>query len=383
MHSIILILYKKLQSKDQTFHATEIRRGTRMARIDKLLEGMKGMGASDLHLVSDSAAYVRVNGELKTTNMPQPMSSELIRSLVFEILSAEQRSAIEKNRDLDFSYEVKGLGRFRGNLLYQRKGLDAVFRLVPAVIPTLDSLGFPPTVKKLMQHHQGLILVTGPSSSGKSTTLAAMVNEINEMKSEHILTIEDPIEYVHQNKKSVVNQREVGRHTQSFARALKASLREDPDVIMVGELRDIETMSMAITASETGHLVLATLQTSGAHKTIDRILDSFPPSQQAQIRTMVSESLKGVISQQLIRRADGKGMVAALEILIGTIPLANLIRDGKTFQIPSIMQTGRAMGMMKMDDSIRELLNRNIISPEEAYRNANDQKAFAQLKSKG
>ena len=210
-----------------------------------------------------------------------------------------------------------------------------------------------------------------------------MINEINESSPHHVLTIEDPIEYFHPNKKSVINQREVGRHTNCFTRALKASLREDPDVIMVGELRDVETMSMAITASETGHLVLATLQTSSAHKTIDRVLDTFPASQQSQIRTMVSESLKGVISQRLIKRADGKGMVAALEILIGTVPLANLIRDGKTFQIPSIMQTGRNVGMLKMDDAIMELLQKQVITPEAASLAANNKSTFAQFLPKG
>ncbi|MBE9504671.1 MAG: type IV pilus twitching motility protein PilT [Proteobacteria bacterium] len=350
-----------------------------MANIDKLLSGAKSMGASDLHLVSDSMPYVRVNGDLKTVKIDKPMSSELIQRLLFEILTPDQKKNLEAIKDLDFSYEVEGLGRFRGNALWQKKGMDAVFRCIPTEIPTLEELGFPPVVKKLTDHHQGLILVTGPTRSGKSTTLAALVNEINEKKHEHILTIEDPIEYIHPNKKSVVNQREVGKHTDTFASALRASLREDPDIIMVGELRDIETMSMAITASETGHLVLATLQTSGAHKTIDRVLDSFPPSQQSQIRTMVSESLKGVISQQLIKRADGKGMVAALEILIGTVPLANLIREGKTFQIPSLMQTGRNVGMVKMDDALKDLVQQGTITAEEAYRYANDKRTFEQL----
>ncbi|MBE9535986.1 MAG: type IV pilus twitching motility protein PilT [Proteobacteria bacterium] len=354
-----------------------------MARIDKLLQAAKSAGASDLHLVSGSLPYIRVNGDLRTVKMDKAMSAELLRSLIFEILTEEQQAAIDKERDLDFSYEAVGLGRFRGNLLYQRKGLDAVFRFIPAEIPTLESLGFPPVVSKLTQHHQGLVLVTGPTRSGKSATLAAMINEINERSNHHILSIEDPIEYIHPNKKSVVNQREVGKHTNSFARALKASLREDPDVIMVGELRDVETMSMAITASETGHLVLATLQTSSAHKTIDRVLDSFPVAQQSQIRTMVSESLKGVISQRLLKRADGKGMVAAVEILIGTVPLANLIRDGKTFQIPSIMQTGKGVGMVKMDDAIMELLQNQVITPEEASMAANDKSNFAQFLAKG
>jgi twitching motility protein PilT len=326
--------------------------------------------------------YVRVNGDLKTVKLDKPMSSEVVKSLIYEILSDDQKKVFEETKDLDFSYEVKGLGRFRGNALLQRKGMDAVFRCIPSAIPTLEQLGFPPVVKKLTEHHQGLILVTGPTRSGKSTTLAALINEINGKKQEHILTIEDPIEYIHPNKKSVVNQREVGKHTNTFASALRASLREDPDIIMVGELRDLETMSMAITASETGHLVLATLQTSGAHKTIDRVLDSFPPSQQSQIRTMVSESLKGVISQQLIKRADGKGMVAALEILIGTMPLANLIREGKTFQIPSIMQTGKSLGMIKMDDALKDLVQAQTITGEEAWRYANDKSLFQQFKPK-
>ncbi len=337
------------------------------------------MGASDLHLVSNSMPYARINGDLKNIKMPQPMTEEVIRTLVFEILSTEQREWITCNKDIDFSYEVTGLGRFRGNILYQRKGMDAVFRYITPEIPTLESLNFPPVVEELTDHHQGLILVTGPTRSGKTTTLAAMVDAINKKSHKHILTIEDPLEYIHSNKKSVVNQREVGSHTESFARALKASLREDPDVIMVGELRDVETMSMAITASETGHLVLATMQTSGAHKTIDSVLDSFPPSQQAQIRTMVSESLLGVISQQLLKRADNKGMVAALEILIGTVPLANLIRDGKTFQIPSIMQTGKNVGMIKMDDALMDLVKEKIVTPKEAMNCANDRRLFLPL----
>jgi len=353
-----------------------------MARIDKLLQGVVSMGASDLHLVSDSMPYVRVNGDLKTVKMAQPMTKEVISALVFEILTGEQREKISAEKDLDFSYEVRGIGRFRGNVLYQRKGMDAVFRYISSTIPSLESLSFPSVVEELTEHHQGLILVTGPTRSGKTSTLAAMVDAINGKSHKHILTIEDPVEYIHTNKKSVVNQREVGRHTESFARALKASLREDPDVIMVGELRDVETMSMAITASETGHLVLATLQTSGAHKTIDRVLDSFPPSQQAQIRTMVSESLRGVISQQLLKRADNKGMVAALEILIGNVPLANLIREGKTFQIPSLMQTGKNLGMVKMDDALMDLVKENIVTPEEAVRCANDTRPFLPLLKK-
>lgn len=354
-----------------------------MARIDKLLQGAKSMGASDLHIVSEALPYVRVNGELRTVKIDKPLSAEVARSLVFEILSEKQRAQFKEERDIDFSYEVSGLGRYRGNALFQRKGVDAVLRLIPPEIPSLESLGFPDTISKLTKHHQGLVLVTGPTRSGKSTTLAAMINEINESSSHHILSIEDPIEYIHPNKKSVINQREVGRHTNSFTRALKASLREDPDVIMVGELRDVETMSMAITASETGHLVLATLQTSSAHKTIDRVLDSFPAAQQSQIRTMVSESLKGVISQRLLKRADGKGMVAAVEILIGTVPLANLIRDGKTFQIPSIMQTGKGVGMVKMDDAIMELLQNQVVTPEEASMAANDKNLFARFLPKG
>lgn len=350
-----------------------------MAKIDAMFQKVKEMGASDLHLVSGSVPYIRVYGDLKPVNMPQPMSHEVVKSVIFEILTEEQRKKIEAEKDLDLSYEVPGLGRFRGNILYQRKGMDAVFRCIPSEVSTLESLGFPPVVEKLTEHHQGLILVTGSTRSGKSTTLNSLIDTINEREHAHILTIEDPIEYVHTNKKSVINQREVGKHTNSFARALKAALREDPDVIMVGELRDTETMSMAITAAETGHLVLATLQTASAHKTIDRILDSFPPKQQSQIRTMVSESIKGVVAQQLLKRTDGKGLVAAYEILIGTLPLANLIREGKTFQIPSVMQTGAALGMVRMDDCIRDLLNKKIIAPEEAYRCANDKAAFAQF----
>jgi twitching motility protein PilT len=259
-------------------------------------------------------------------------------------------------------------------VLKQRKGVDAIFRIIKNEIPALDKLGFPDVVKQLTHHHQGLVLVTGPSGCGKSTTLASMIDYINSERKLHIITVEDPIEYVHPNKMANVTQREVKSHTESFASALKASLREDPDVILIGEMRDHETISMAITAAETGHLVLGTLHTRNAHKTVDRIIDAFPPQQQNQIRAMVSESLRGVVSQQLIPRADGNGRVLAYEVLVGGLAIANLIREGKTFQIPSLMQIGVKEGMMLMDQCLAKLLAAKAITYEQAFMRAENKK---------
>ncbi len=347
-----------------------------MAQINSALAMAVKARASDLHIATGSRLVIRQFGRLKATNSPE-LSAEATKSLVYEILSPAQRSILERDLQLDFVYSVKGLGRFRGNIILQRKGLDATFRIIPPTIPTLEKLGLPPVVKRFCELHQGLILVTGATGQGKSTTLASMIDLINSSRPLHILTIEDPIEFVHPIKMGVVNQRQLGLHTRSFANALRAALREDPDVIMVGELRDEESIRLAVTAGETGHLVLGTLATSSGPKTVDRIIDSFPPDEQNQIRTTLAEGLRAVITQKLIPRADGEGQVLATEILVGTIPLAHLIRSQKTYQIPSILQTGRSQGMQSMDDSIMQLLQSKHIMLQTAKEYCENKKRFS------
>lgn len=344
-----------------------------MAKLDNLLKYAASVGASDLHIATGTTPLIRVHGQLKPLKHP-PLTNKDSMDMLREILTKEQQDSFTKNLDLDFCYEAPGIGRFRSNVLKQRKGIDGVFRIIPAKIPTLDELGFPQVVKDLTHHHHGLVLVTGPAGCGKSTTLAAMIDFINSQRKQHIITVEDPIEFIHPNKEANVTQREVKRHTESFASALKASLREDPDVILVGEMRDHETISMAITAAETGHLVLGTLHTRNAGKTVDRIIDAFPPGQQNQIRAMLSESLRGVISQTLIPRADGNGRVLAYEVLVGGLAIGNLIREGKTFQIPSLMQIGTTQGMILMDQCLAKLLTAKLITYEQAILRAENKK---------
>ncbi len=347
-----------------------------MAKIDKLFQILQQQGGSDLHLSPGNPPLVRVSGQLKPA-MNQVLSSEQYRMLVYEIMTEAQRTQFEDLHDLDFAYEVTALkARFRANVFMGRLGISAVFRIIPAEILTVEQLGLPQTVLELTEYKKGLILVTGPTGSGKSTTLAAMIDHINRNRGEHILTVEDPVEFVHQSQKSLVNQREVGLHTQSFSSALKAALREDPDIILVGEMRDLETIELAITAAETGHLVFGTLHTSSAAKTVDRLVNVFPTTQQEQIRTMLAESLRGVVAQQLLRTLDGK-RCAALEILKVNAAAANLIREGKTFQIPSVIQTGRKDGMQLMDQAIQELLTAKRIDLEEACRFAQNKSQFA------
>ncbi|MFH0926010.1 MAG: type IV pilus twitching motility protein PilT [bacterium] len=346
-----------------------------MPKIDAFFKLMKEQGASDLHMVVGDSPKLRLHGELAPIKF-QKLDVQTATVLIYEIMTQEQRKNFEEIHDLDFSYELPGIARFRCNTFMQRNGIGAVFRIIPTKIKTITELNLPPIVSTFAELNKGLVLVTGPTGSGKSTTLAAIINHINETKSHHILTIEDPIEFVHENKKSLVRQREVENHTESFSSALKAALREDPDVILVGEMRDLETISLAITAAETGHLVFGTLHTNSAPKTIDRIIDAFPTNQQAQIKTMLSESLKGVVAQQLLKTVDGKGRCAAIEVLLGNIALANMIREGKTFQIPSFMQTNKNQGMILMDDTIMNLLNQKKITPEEAYEKAIDKKFF-------
>ncbi|MDU0460507.1 MAG: type IV pilus twitching motility protein PilT [Geobacteraceae bacterium] len=348
-----------------------------MARIDALFNMMKEQGASDLHLSSGNPPIFRLRGEMVRLNF-KTLSHDEIKAILFEILNEKQKAHFEETKDLDFAYEVADVARFRGNIMMQYRGIAAVFRIIPSKILSADDLGLPEGVRRMTQFKKGLVLVTGPTGSGKSTTLAGMIDLINSTRKEHILTFEDPLEFIHQNKMSLMNQRQIGEHTESFASALKAALREDPDVILVGEMRDLITIQLAMSAAETGHLVFGTLHTSTAAKTVDRIIDVFPTDQQEQVRAMLSESLKGVVCQQLLKTADGKGRVAALEIMLGTPAIGNLIREGKTFQIPSIMQTAKKDGMQLMDQHLLDLLKTKKVNPEEAYRCATDKKQFEQ-----
>ncbi len=347
--------------------------------IRAYLETAVQMGASDLHLGPDAPALVRVYGQLVplegagARQLAKAETEQLARSF----LTPKQTAKVEELGSIDFCYDASGLGRFRTSVVRQRRGWESVFRVISSKIRTMDELGLPPVLKTLTRYHNGLVLVTGAVGSGKSTTLAAMVDHINKERKDHIITLEDPIEYVFTPAGCQVSQREIGNNSQSFSSALRASLREDPDVIMVGEMRDLETISLAITASETGHLVLGTLHTSTAARTLDRLLDVFPIDQQAQIRTMVSESLRGIVCQQLIPRKDGNGRALALEVLVNNPAVGNLIREAKTFMLPGVMQTGKKLGMRLMDDSLQELLDQNLITPEEAYRRAENKKAFA------
>jgi twitching motility protein PilT len=336
-----------------------------MPGINNFLQYAVNVGASDLHLSVGSVPLIRVHGELRPLKWNVLEAKDTLQ-LIGEVLTAEQQKIFSKHLDLDFCYEAPNIGSFRANILKQRNGVDAVFRIIPTNIRSLDDLGLPRIVRDLTHFHHGLILVTGSAGNGKSTTLAAMIDHINSKRRLHIITIEDPIEFVHPPKLANVSQREVKSHTENFASALRASLREDPDVILIGELRDLETISLAITAAETGHLVFGTLHTRTASKTVDRIIDVFPANQQNQIRTQLSEALRGVISQQLIPRADGKGRTVAYEILVSTPAVANLIREGKTFQIPSLMQIGAKEGMCLMDQCLGRLLKERVITEEEA-----------------
>lgn len=346
-----------------------------MAKIDALFKILKDKSGSDLHLSPGNPPLIRRSGELETI-MNQVLTNEQNKTLLYEIMTEAQRKTYETTRDVDFAYEVPELkARFRANIFMGRLGMSAVFRLIPAEILTAEQLGLSPAVLNFTEFKKGLVLVTGPTGSGKSTTLAAMIDHINRTRKEHILTVEDPIEFVHASQQSLINQREVGRHTRSFATALKAALREDPDVILVGEMRDLETIELAITAAETGHLVFGTLHTSSAAKTVDRIINVFPTNQQEQVRTMLGESLKGVIAQNLLRTVDGK-RCAALEILAVTPAVSNLVREGKTFQIPSVIQTGKSHGMMLMDQAIQDLLTAGKITQEEAHKFATNKALF-------
>jgi twitching motility protein PilT len=348
-----------------------------MAQIDQFLKVLVERGGSDLHLTVGSPPIMRVHGHLQRFKFRELTNADM-EALIYEIMEEEWRIAFIDRMDYDFAYEVPGLARFRANVFWQRKGLGAVLRTIPERIMTADDLGLPEGIRRMCMLSKGLVLVTGPTGSGKSTTLAAMVDLINESRTDHILTIEDPIEFVHPNKQSLVNQREIRTNTQSFANALRAALREDPDVILVGEMRDRETIELGITAAETGHLVFGTLHTNSAPKTVDRIIDVFPADEQEQVRSMLAESLKGVIAQVLLRHKDGNSRMAAWEIMVGTSAVGNLIREGKIHQIPSIIQTGKKDGMQLLDQHILEFLMSGEITPEEAYMKAMNKQQFAQ-----
>jgi twitching motility protein PilT len=339
--------------------------------LDRLLERTLRSGASDLHLHSGAPVKLRTHGRLAELDSA-PLEARTAERLILEILTPEQSAALRERGQVDFAYALPGVGRFRSNAYRQQRGTDAIFRAIPPRPPALEDLGLPSTLARFANFHQGIVLLTGPAGCGKSSTLAALLNIINDERRDHIITIEDPIEYIHSSKGCVVNQRQVGPHTGSFARALRAALREDPDIIAIGELRDLETISLALTAAETGHLVLATLHTNNAIRTVNRILGVFPPNQQEQIRTMVSESLRAVVSQRLVTRADGNGRVAALEILVANKAVGNLIRENKTFQIRSVLQTGGALGMCLLDASLSELVRTRVITRAEALRHAEE-----------
>jgi len=332
--------------------------------ITELLTFAHRSGASDVHLTAGEPPRVRINGDMKRLEHAA-LSAEEVHNMVFDIMSDALRRHFQETNDADFSFELGDLARFRVNVFRGRRGEGAVFRTIPTKVQTLEDLGLPAILKEVCDKEKGLVLVTGPTGSGKSTTLAAMIDYINEGFEGHILTIEDPIEFVHHSKKCLINQREVGPHTMSFTAALRGALREDPDVILVGEMRDLETISLALTAAETGHLVFGTLHTSSAPKTVDRIIDVFPAAQQEQIRIMFSESTQAVITQTLLKKRAG-GRIAALEVLIGTPAVRNLIREGKIHQIPSAMQTGQKVGMQTLDMALIELVRRNMVTAEEA-----------------
>ena len=344
----------------------------------ELFRHARAVGASDLHVAAGTRPHLRTLGRLSPMPLSELQEKE-IEKAILDILTPAQREELRVKRQIDFCYRHQELGRFRTNVFYQRKGLNAVFRLIPFEVPSLSEIGLPENVWEITTFSQGLVLVTGPAGCGKTTTLASLVDRINQTEHSHILTIEDPIEYIHTNKESLVNQREIPAHSESFAKALRQSLREDPDVILVGEMRDLETISLAITASETGHLVLGTLHTTTASSTVDRIINVFPPDQQGQIRMMLADSLKAVISQSLVPRRDGAGRVAAWEILRNTPNVAGLIREGKTFQIPTAIQTGLAAGMILMDMSLLKLVEEGLVEPQVAYDRALRKEPFEAL----
>ena len=351
-----------------------------MAKIDAFFKLMHDQGASDLHLISGSQPILRVHGDMERVKY-KVLENDELKAMLYEIAPENKIKVFEETGDVDFAYEIPNLARYRANYFQQKWGVGAVFREIPSTILTAEQLGLPKVITKLSMLHQGMILVTGPTGSGKSTTLAAMMDYVNRNKKCHIITVEDPVEFVHKSQSCIVNHREVGVHTKGFKSALRGALREDPDIILVGEMRDLETIELALEAASTGHLVFGTLHTQSAAKTVDRIIDVFPAHQQSQIRTTLSESLKGVVAQNLFKRIDKKGRMAVLEVLVVTPAVANLIREGKTFQIPSAIQTGKKYGMQSLDDAILIALEAKKISPEDAYDKAIVKERFVQFLS--
>ena len=346
-----------------------------MAKIDAFFKLMHDQGASDLHLVSGQQPIIRIRGDVERVKY-DVFDNDALKAILYEIAPEHKIKIFEETGDVDFAYEIPGLARYRANFFQQKFGVAAVFREIPSKILTCQELGLPAVISKLASLPRGLVLLTGPTGSGKSTTLAAIVDEANRTRRDHIITVEDPIEFVHTSRGCIVNHREVGIHTKSFSAALRAALREDPDIILVGELRDLETISLAVEAASTGHLVFGTLHTTSAAKTVDRIIEVFPTNQQAQIRSTLADGIRAVIAQILFKRVDIKGRCAALEILIANSAIRNLIRESKTFQIPSLIQVGKKFGMQLLDDGIMDLLNKGWIDPDDAYNKCNDKTRF-------
>jgi len=349
-----------------------------MAKIDAFFQLMHDQQASDLHLVSGQQPAIRIRGEIERIKY-DVLTNDALKVLLYEITPEHKIKQFEETGDVDFAYEISSLARYRANYFQQKYGVAAVFREIPNKISTCTELGLPLVVARLAKLPRGLVLVTGPTGSGKSTTLAAIIDEANRLRKDHIITIEDPIEFVHQSQGCIINHREVGIHTKSFSAALRGALREDPDIIMVGEMRDLETISLAVEAASTGHLVFATLHTTSAAKTVDRIIEVFPASEQLQIRSTLADGLRAVLSQVIFKRIDVRSSCVALEILIANSAVRNLIRESKTYQIPSMMQTGKKYGMQLLDDAIMDLYNRGWIGSEDAYVKANDKTRFRPL----
>ncbi len=349
-----------------------------MAKIDAFFKLMHEQGASDLHLVADQPPMLRIVGDMERVKY-SVLDNDTLRAMLYEITPEDKIKVFEETGDVDFGYEIPGLARYRANFFMQKNGVGAVFREIPDKIVTAEQLGLPSVVSKLASLPRGLVLVTGPTGSGKSTTLAAIIDQANKTRKDHIITVEDPIEFVHESQGCIVNQREVGTHTKSFSTALRGALREDPDIILVGEMRDLETISLAIEAASTGHLVFATLHTTSAISTVDRIVEVFPADQQAQVRSTLADGLRAVLAQVLFKRIDAKGRCVALEILIATPAVRNLVRERKTHQIPSMIQTGKKYGMQLLDDAIMELYKQGRISANEAYAKSNDKSRFRPL----
>jgi len=349
-----------------------------MAKIDAFFKLMNDQGASDLHLIAGQQPALRVRGDIERIKY-NVLDNDALRSMLYEITPEDKIKVFEETGDVDFGYEIPGLARYRSNYFMQKNGVGAVFREIPSSIMTVEQLGLPSVISKLATLPRGLVIITGPTGSGKSTTLAAIIDEANRLRKDHIITVEDPIEFVHTSQGCIINHREVGLHTQSFASALRGALREDPDVILVGEMRDLETISLAIEAASTGHLVFSTLHTTSAAKTVDRIIEVFPANEQAQIRSTLADGIRAVIAQVLFKRIDVKSRCAALEILIATPAVRNLIRESKTHQLASSMQTGKKYGMQLLDDAIMNLYNRGFIGADEAYAKANEKARFRPL----